>query len=146
MPSPVIVAELVVGVRDGVGEVEEERRPPCRSTKSSARSVNRSLENDLSLVEPVVREEDLVLVVPEVLGVGVVGVQLVEVAEELVEAPRVRDAAGARPAQAPLAEQRRCGSRRFLSSAGHGGFALGEAALRLARCRARWRGRCACRS
>jgi hypothetical protein len=97
-------AELVVRVRQGVRQVHKERlrpRPLQELQGPRGDKVGRIL---LPAVEPVGGQEELVLILPEMLGVIVVRVQLIEVAEEFVEAPPVRHASGGRPAQSPLSE------------------------------------------
>ena len=101
---PAESGQLVVRVGNGVGQVEEERLPGAGDELQGSFG-EQVIAELLALVEPVAGEERLVLIVPEVLGVGVVGVLLIQVSVEFVESASVRDAAGAGAAESPFSEQ-----------------------------------------
>ena len=109
-PVPLGAAALVVGVRQGVGQEEEEgpRPVPVEEVEGLAgEEVGRVLDrlggDRLSLLL-VPLEAILLLVLPEIFGIIVVGVMLVQVAEPLVEPLAIGDAGRPRLAQAPLAD------------------------------------------
>src|SRR5262245_47169913 len=85
----------------------------------------------LSLVEPVFGQEDFILVLPQVFGIGRVGVLLIEIAKEMIEPAGVGNRSCARPAQSPLAEQC-CFVASLLQRRCYGLFARWNSQLRLA--------------
>src|SRR5262249_5238748 len=98
---------LVVGVRRRIRQHHEERRPArlLQEIQTPAREQIRRVL--LALIEPVAREEIFVLILPEMLGIVIVSMLLIEVTEERIESAGVRDASRGWAAETPFPEHRR---------------------------------------
>src|SRR5262249_7858019 len=101
------VAKLIVGVRRRVGQHEEERRP-VRLLHEIQTSLREQIRRVLfALIEPIAREEILVLILPEMLRIVIVSMLLIEIAEEGIESAGVRNTSCGRAAKSPFPEDRR---------------------------------------
>src|SRR5262249_9629852 len=101
------VAKLVVGVWCRVRQHDEERRP-VRLLQEIQTSLREQIRRVLfALIEPIAREEILVLILPENLRIVIVSMLLIEIAEEGIESARVRNTSCGRAAKSPFPEHRR---------------------------------------
>jgi hypothetical protein len=97
------LAELIVGVRNGVGQVQEERGPLAAFNEIDG-ARGQQIVRILTLHAVVFGNIKLALVFPQMVGIKGVGVALIEIAEPFVEALEVGNAGSAGAAESPLAE------------------------------------------
>ena len=96
-------AEFVIGVRNGVGQVEEERIVLASFDEIDGARSEKIVRIHARHAE-IARNIELVLVLPKMVRIKCVRVGLVKITEPFVEALQIRDARTSGAAQSPLAE------------------------------------------
>ena len=96
---------LVIGVRTGKSQTEEERVWVRPLQEPGCLLREKIFHENFTAAKPVRGQKCLILIVPEIFRERIMSVLLIEEAVKLIEATQIRNAASPRTTEAPLAEK-----------------------------------------